>query len=267
MGKTGCMKQKENEKTVIYYKNELEDEFSTAQITPRKIDGKYNYEGGVLRKIGRVLWYHIIAKPIAYLFLKIKFRHKIVNRECIKQAKGSGFFLYGNHTNAMADALIPTMICHPISVYVIVHANNVSMPVFGKVTPSLGALPLPDDREAMKHFNTAIEHTIEKNQCITIYPEAHIWPYYTKIRNFKDSSFRYPAQCEAPVFCFTNTYQKRKRGKTPQIVTYVDGPFYPDKNLPLREQRKQLHQQVMASMKKYCRHSNVEMIEYIKEEE
>ena len=87
------MRQKENEKTIIYYENELEDEFSTAQITPRKIDGNYNYEGGVFRKIGRVFWYHIIAKPLAYLFLKIKFQHKIVNKECLKQAKKTGFFL------------------------------------------------------------------------------------------------------------------------------------------------------------------------------
>ena len=255
------MKQEEN---IIYYENELEDEFSKAAITPRKIDGHYNYEGGILRKIGRVFWYHILAKPLAYLFLKIKFRHKIVNKECLKQAKGSGFFLYGNHTNAIADALIPTMIGHPVGVYVIVHANNVSMPVLGKITPSLGALPLPDDKVAMKHFNAALKHTIEKGKCITIYPEAHIWPYYTKIRNFKDSSFRYPAQYGTPVFCFTNTYQKRKKGKTPQIVTYVDGPFYPDKELSLREQKQQLHQQVMASMKKYCQYSNVEMIKYIK---
>lgn len=261
------MRKKEKEKTIIYYENELEDKFSKAQITPRKIDGSYNYEGGVLRKIERVFWYHIIAKPLAYIFLKIKFRHKIVNKECLKQAKGSGFFLYGNHTNALADALIPTMICRPVGVHVIVHPNNVSMPVLGKITPSLGALPLPDDKEAMKHFNIAIEHIIAKGQCIGIYPEAHIWPYYTKIRNFKDSSFRYPVQCEVPVFCFTNTYQKKKRGKTPQIVTYVDGPFYPDKQSPAKNQRLQLHQQVLASMKKYCKNSNVEVIQYIRKGE
>lgn len=260
------MKHKEEKKPVIYYENELEDEFSTAQITPRKIDGSYRYEGTILRGLGRVFWYHMIAKPIACLFLKIKFRHKIVNRECLKQAKDTGFFLYGNHTNAVADALIPTMIGSPTGVYVIVHPNNVSMPVLGRITPSLGAIPLPDDKDAMKHFSTAIGHIIGRKQCITIYPEAHIWPYYTKIRNFKDTSFRYPVQCDVPVFCFTNTYQKKKIGKTPQIVTYVDGPFYIDKELSARNQRKQLHQQVLASMKKYCQNSNVEMIQYIKKE-
>lgn len=255
-----------NEPKTIFYKNELEDEFSEAKITPKKIDGTYNYEGGFLRKIGRVFLYHILAKPLAFLFLKIKYHHKIVNKECLKQAGDTGFFLYGNHTNAIADALIPTMICGLKGTYVIVHPNNVSMPVLGKLTPSLGALPLPDDKDAMKNFNKALGNLITKKQSITIYPEAHIWPYYTKIRNFKDSSFRYPAQYGVPVFCFTNTYQKR-RGKTPQIVTYVDGPFYPDAELPIKEQKKEVHEKVLGSMKEYCKKSNVEVIRYIKKEE
>lgn len=259
------MKQKE--KRVIYYENELEDEFSKGGITARKIDGQYEYEGGMGRKLGRVFWYDCIAKPFAFLFLKIKYRHRIVNKECLKQTKGAGFFLYGNHTNAVADALIPTRICRPTGVYVIVHPDNVSMPVLGKITPCLGALPLPDDKEAMKHFQTAISHIVKKGQCITIYPEAHIWPYYTKIRNFKDNSFHYPVQYKLPVYCFTNTYQKKGRRKTPQIVTYVDGPFYADENLPAKEQRKQLQQQTLASMKKYCENSNVEVIQYRKKEE
>ena len=266
--KTKCKETKKaKQPKIIYYTNELEDEFSAAQITPIKIDENYDYEGGLAHKIGRIFWYQIIAKPLAFLFLKIKFRHKIVNKECLKQANDTGFFLYGNHTNDIADALIPTMIGYPTGVYVIVHPNNVSMPVLGKITPSLGALPLPDDLKAMKNFSAAIEHLIQKKKCITIYPEAHIWPYYIGIRNFKDASFRYPAQCNVPVFCFTNTYRKRKHGKTPQIVTYVDGPFYPDAELPMRDRRQKLHAAVLASMKAACKNSNVELIRYIKKED
>lgn len=124
-------------------------------------------------------------------FLKVKYGHRIVNKRCIKQAKKTGFFLYGNHTNAIADAFIPTMLNWLSGVHVIVHANNVSIPFLGRITPCLGAVSLSDDKAAMKNFNKEIEHLIEDKQCITIYPEAHIWSYYTKIRNFKDSSFRY----------------------------------------------------------------------------
>lgn len=261
------MKQDFDTPKIIYYTNELEDEFSEAVITPRKIDGNYDYEGGILRRIGRGFWYFVLAKPLAFLFLKIKFRHKIINRKCLKHAVKQGFFLYGNHTNAIADALIPTMVGHPASVYVIVHANNVSMPILGKITPSLGAIPLPDDKEAVKHFNITISNKIAAGKCIAIYPEAHIWPYCTWIRNFKDSSFRYPVQYNTPVYCFTNTYQKRKHSKTPQIVTYVDGPFYPDEALSGRDRRVQLHAQVLNTMKERSKNNNVTLVQYIKKEE
>lgn len=70
-----------------------------------------------------------------------------------------------------------------------------------------------------------------------IYPEAHIWPFYTGIRPFPDTSFRYPVQQKLPVFCLTNTYQRRGKSHIPQIVTYLDGPFYPDAELPAKLQK------------------------------
>lgn len=255
---------KEEKTKIIYYENELEDEFSEATITPRKIDGSYKYLGGPFRKPGRLFWYYIVAKPLAYIFLKVKFGHKIVNRSCLREAKDTGYFLYGNHTNAIADALIPTMLTHPRGAYVIVHPNNVSMPVLGKITPSLGALPLPDDKEASRNFTFSLDKLMRKKSCIAIYPEAHIWPYYTGIRNFGDASFRYPVKYQVPVYSFTNTYQRRIYRKTPRIVTYVDGPFYPQEGFSMKEQRQKLHRQVIESMKLYCKKNNVELIKYVK---
>lgn len=256
-----------SEKTrVIYYENELEDEFSKAQITPKKIDKNYCYLGGVGRKIGRLFFYHILAKPIAFLYMKIKYGHRIVNKKALKKVKNTGFFIYGNHTNPIADALIPTMLAHPVGVYVIVHANNVSMPVLGKITPSLGAIPLPDDSDAAKNFNHAIDTLIANNKSIAIYPEAHIWPFYTGIRNYNDHSFRYPAKYNVPVFSFTNTYQK-KTGKNPRIVTYVEGPFYPDENSLLKDRKRELHEKVLLSMKENSKKNTVEMIKYVKKED
>ena len=251
---------------IIYYENELEDDFSKTVITPKKIDGGYKYLGGPFRKLGRLFWYYIVAKPIAYIFLKVKFGHRIVNKECLKEAKDTGYFLYGNHTNPMADALIPTMLTHPRGAYVIVHPANVSMPVLGKLTPTLGALPLPDNKEASRNFTYSLDKLMRKKSCIAIYPEAHIWPYYTGIRNYDDAAFRYPVKYQVPVYAFTNTYQRRIYRKTPRMVTYVDGPFYPEKELSVKEQRIKLHQQVMKSMKMYCKKSNIELIKYIRKE-
>lgn len=252
---------------IIYYKNELEDEFSTAQITPKKIDGGYKYEGGIGFTLGKLFFYEILAKPLAVCFMKIKFGHKIVNKNVLKSAKKEGYYLYGNHTNAIADALIPSLLCFPKDVSVIVHPNNVSMFLLGKITKFLGAIPLPDDINAARNFQKTLEHRLAKKNCITIYPEAHIWPYYTKIRPFKDTSFGYPIKQNAKVFCFTNTYQKRKGRKTPRMVTYIDGPFIADASLSLKEQKASLRNQVYDAMCKKALHNNVEIIKYKKIED
>lgn len=251
------------EPKIIYYTDELNDEFSGTDFVPRKIDGSYSYEGGFLRRIGHIFWYHIIAIPIAYPFLYFRFKHKIVNRHLLKEAKGA-YFLYGNHTQHLVDALIPTIVSRPKDMYVIVHADNVSMPFLGRINPSMGAVPLPDDGEAAKNFMKFLKEKIAEGKPITIYPEAHIWPYYTGIRPFRDASFGYPIQCGVPVYCFTNTYQRRKYSKTPQIVTYVDGPFYPDSALPRKEQKEELRNRVYETMVMRSKNNNVELIKYVK---
>ena len=251
---------------VIYYRDELHDEFSVAEITPRPIDGSYQYDRAKgLARIARFFWYRVVAMPIAFFYLKLKFRHKIVGKKAFKKAKKQGFFIYGNHTQIIGDALIPSFVRFPHDAYVIVHANNVSMPYLGRVTPYMGALPLPDDMEATRNFIAIIEKRLKQKKSIFIYPEAHIWPYYTDIRDFSDKSFSYPARLCTPVFCFTNVY---KRGVlSARIITYIDGPFYPDKSLSLPERRRALRDQVFCAMKKQAEKSDFEKIRYIKKED
>jgi 1-acyl-sn-glycerol-3-phosphate acyltransferase len=266
--KAGCIMKEQ----VIYYQDELKDEFSEAQITAKRIDGAYRYvRTGFWDRCKHILSYRVVAEPLAWIFLKLRFHHTIKNRSVLKAAQNTGYYLYGNHTNAGADALIPSMLVFPKAASVIVHPNNVSMPVLGRITPYLGALPLPDDKEAMKHFSEALKTVIRRKNPVVIYPEAHIWPYYTDIRNFPDASFRYPVSDDVPVFCFTNTYQKKRIGFGVKIVTYVDGPFYPKERedgqkTTGKDRRKSLRDQVYAAMKSRAGHNTVERIHYIKKE-
>ena len=110
----------------------------------------------------------------------------------------------------------------------------------------------------------ALKRRVERRECIMIYPEAHIWPYYTDIRPFRELSFRYPVSFHTPVFCLTNTYQKRKFSGKPKMVTYIDGPIYPDGTLPAKEQKKQLRDMVYEKMKERAKNNEVICIRYEK---
>ena len=251
------------EQKIIYYDDEQNNEFSATEITPRVIDESYRYIiPGPFKKFTHFFWYSIIAKPFGFCYLKLKFSHRILNAEKLR-GESEGFFLYGNHTQAIGDAFIPSMIAKRSSVYVVVHPNNVSMPVLGRITPSLGALPLPDNLGAARHFMEAVKQRISEGSPVCIYPEAHIWPYYTGIRNFSDSTFSYPVMCNKAVYCFTNTYQRSKSGGRIHIVTYVDGPFYPDAALSRKNAERALKTQVLQTMRSRAKNSNVEKIRYI----
>ena len=127
----------------------------------------------------------------------------------------------------------------------------------------IGAIPIPSNKKAMNNFLDAIQKRIEQGNSITIYPEAHIWPYYTGIRNFKSVSFKYPVKLKVPSFCMTNTYQSYGKNKV-KIVTYIDGPFFPDENLSIKGRQEDLRNRIYNKMLERSKQSNVEVIKYVK---
>lgn len=251
-------------KKINYYKDELNDEFSGAKIRPRVIDENYKYiHKNPLWNFASFLLQNVLSMPIKILYGKIKFRIKYIGKEKLKPFKNEGYFVYVNHTQVFADVFIPSLPIYPKRNHFIVNPENVSMKFLGNSVQLLGAIPIPNNKNGMKNFINAIETHINKKHSITIYPEAHIWPYYTKIRPFKAVSFKYPVQYNKPTFCMTNTYQSYgKNNDKIQIVTYIDGPFFPDTSLSIQEQKQDLRNQVYNCMVERSKNSNIEYIEY-----
>lgn len=248
---------------IRYYESE-NDEFSGTDYQGERVNGEYEY---IRNGLGSRLLYNLIARPAAYLYAKLALRQKTVGREKLKGFKKTGVYVYGNHTQNVGDPFIPNVFLFPRRVYFVVHPDNVKVPVLGKVTPGLGALPLPGDMQAYRNFLAALDRRTEEGGAVVICPEAHIWPYYTKIRDFPDTSFGYPCRRGTPVFCFTNTYKKSRIFKKPRVITYVDGPFYPNGELPLKKRVKDLRDRVYASMCALAENSDCEYIRYIKKED
>ena len=250
---------------VIYYEDELNDEFSEAKIDARKIDENYKYEHkSLLWNLFAYLVQNIISVPIKFIYAKLKFRIKYIGREKLKPYKKQGYFVYGNHTQSFADTFIISNTIFPKRNYLIVNPENVSIKGLGNFVQKFGAIPIPNNRSGMKNFLEAVKSKIKRGYSVTIFPEAHIWPYYTKIRPFKNVSFRYPVELNTPTFCVTNTYQKREKNKV-KITTYVDGPFFPDSNLEgVQEKKQNLRDKVYNCMVERTKESTFEYIKYVK---
>lgn len=205
---------------------------------------------------------NVISMPVKILYQKIKFRLNYVGREKLKENSNRGYFIYANHTQPFADTFIPSVANYPKRNFLIVNPENVSMPGMRTLVEMLGAIPIACDTGGMKNFLKAVEDKIGRGYSVTIYPEAHIWPYYIGIRPFPAVSFRYPVTLDCPVYALTNTYRRRGKTDKANIVTYIDGPFYPDPFLNPKERRQNLRDRVYDCMKARSAESDIEVIRY-----
>ena len=252
-------------KKTVYYKDEINDDFAGTNIKRKPLDTNHKYiNDAPLWRFFSFVLYRIIATPVGTLFNKLTYRMRIVGRKKLKKFSDTGYFLYGNHTLIPGDAFTPTMVSFPKKAYIVVNPDATSLPILGKVVEMLGAMPVPDDLSNMRRFCEAIDNRVADNNAVVIYPEAHIWPYYTKIRPFKEVSFKYPAKAIKPVFCFTTVFKKGKIIPISKTTVYIDGPFFPDESLSCRENQQKLRAEVFSAMAKRSELSDVEKIKYIK---
>ena len=251
----------------IHYKNE-DDEVISFPYESFKVDENYEYlPSSKLIRFWSWLSYKFIATPFIFIYIKLIKRVKFVNKRVLKNFKKGGYFVYANHTNQFCDAFSPSLICFPKKPHIIVDSANISIPFWGKLTKIWGAIPTPNTIGASKNFSKTIEEILSKNNPIIIYPEAHLWPYYTKIRNFNSTSFRFPIKYNKPIFTFTTTYHKRKFGKSPKIIIYIDGPFTINSSLEEKESQKNLHTQIHNKLQERSKLSNYEFINYIRSDD
>lgn len=258
------------EARVFYYSSTNDDPIKTKeQENKEKVGLPEGYQfipKNPFVKLYSFLLFHGF-KLFARWYAKFYLHMDIKGREKLKKARGTGYVIYANHTNPFHDAFSPALVADR-RIYTIISPVNLKLPGIGKYLPYIGGLPLGGTPEEKKAFNEAVDKLIKKKKCLVIYPEAHVWPYYTGIREFPagDKSFKYAARNNVPVFTMTTTYHKsKKKGQArPDMTVYVDGPFYPDKKLSEEENRAKLMKEAYDSLVKNSKKSSYEYFKYIK---
>lgn len=255
------------DRRVILYSDPLQDDFSGVKVQARDIGPDYTFvHHNFLWRAAAFLLYYLIAVPAVFLISKVYLGLKFENRAVLKQLRDTGFFLYGNHTRAL-DAFLPALTAFPKRAYVVANPDAVSVPCLGSVAAMLGVLPIPTKFSGMRGFLAAIKQRFSQGNIVAVFPEAHIWPFYTGIRPFPDTSFRYPAQLHAPVVAMVTTYRKR-RGlfhfcRRPGMTVTFSAPIFPASDRSPREAQRELREQVYDFMQTVSsRKENIEYISY-----
>ena len=237
---------------VVYYSDPVNDDFAGTDINTKHISADFCFiRKSFLWKAVSFIVYYVIAIPPVWLISKLYMGLKFKNRRVLRKLRGKGYFLYGNHTQAL-DAYVPALASFPKRSYIIANPDVVSIPGIGRLVMMLGALPIPSDAPGFKRFLDAVNTRCSQRACIAVFPEAHIWPYYTGIRPFPDATFRYPVITGAPAVAMVTTYRNRKGlfalCKRPGMTVTFSDVFYPDPELPARRAQADLCSQAFEFM-------------------
>ena len=238
-----------NKEYFYYYFDEINDDFANMGIDSRKTpdDFKYLPQNPVFRVMKPIV-YHFILFIISlgeHTFAHIPMKNKKIIRR--RNDKSHGCFIYSNHTSRVMDAVSAPLSAYPRQCYTVAHPDSISIKGMKTLVRLLGALPTPCSKNNYADFIESINTLYERGCPIAIFPEAHIWPKYNKIRSFPSVSFYYPVKLNAPCFVKTTVYRKRKDGRSKPVI-YFDGPFYPNPDLPHRQAVEELRNRVYDQM-------------------
>ena len=262
--------KRKQDKRIVYYTDELNDDFAGTDIKTCDIgdDFKFINKNPLWRAAAAVVYY-LIAFPIVWLISYIGYGLRIKNRRAVRKVRG-GYFLYANHTQMLTDAFAPSIIAFPKRAHVVANPDAVSIKGIRQLVMMLGVIPLPASLKMMRPFRDAVEARYGQNRTVTIYPEAHIWPYYTGIRPFGAASFAYPVRLNAPCIAYVTTYRRRKifKNARPLVTITLSDPFYPDPTLSEREAKQKLRDEIYDFMCAVAKsEDNYSYITYIRKED
>ncbi len=253
---------------VFYYDSEEDDPIKTDEQEKKvKVGLPDGYE--FIPKNIFVRIYSEILFRIFWIFgqwyERCYWKLKIHGREKLKAAKGKGYVIYANHTNPFHDVFGPALVADR-RIFTIISPVNLKIPGIGKFLPYIGGLPLGSTVDEKKRFNEAVDERLGEKKCLVIYPEAHVWPYYTGIRKFPagDKSFKYAVRNDVPIYTMTTTYHERKGRSLPRMEAYLDGPFYPEEGKSEDENRAMLADKAYESMVKWSKKNTYQYFEYKK---
>jgi 1-acyl-sn-glycerol-3-phosphate acyltransferase len=230
------------EPKVIYYAKTTDD-FAGTNITTQKVDATFPYvHKNILWRLAAFLLYYVIALPLVTLYIRAVNRTRFVNRKALRKIKG-GFFLYGNHTH-WSDAFLPHVVAAMKRTYIVAGPDAVSIKGIRSIVQMVGGIPIPTQLSGMRQFMETVRRRCGEGGCIAVYPEAHIWPYYTGVRPFPATSFRYAAEMGVPVVAMAVVYRKSRLFKTPARTVTLSDPIYAAPDSSIREAQEVFYQRV-----------------------
>ena len=250
----------------VYYTDPLKDDFVNTPVEAVTIDGNFPFvhRSALWRAGETALW--LLLCPLVWIINHLWFGVRVRNRKALRGLRKQGFFLFGNHTQAFPNATMPTLLAFPRRAYVLANPDAVSIPFLRSVVQMLGAFPVPDTPSGHRAFLRAMGERTAQKAVFAVYPEAHIWPYYTGVRPFPSASFIYPVHFGRTVVACAVTYRRRRilRFLPPALTLTLSDPLFPDPAAAPGADRERLCREVYRFLSEKAEENEVEYVRYVR---
>ena len=173
------------------------------------IDRNYEYVSkDIIFNTFSDILYYLIAYPILKVLTKIVYDLKIEGRENIDFLE-KGAISVSNHV-LFLDCAMVGLAWGLKRVYYTTLEGSFKIPFVRKLIKLLRAMPIPEKIKNREYFIKAIEEILNNGNFVHFYPEASLFPYYKKIRNFKNGAFSIAVKNDVPIVPMVFTFREPK---------------------------------------------------------
>lgn len=213
------------------------------------IDKNYEYvkQGNIFNIFSNFLYY-VIAYLVLLIITKVIYNLKIEGKENLQKIK-NGAVTVSNHVLFLDCAIIGIALISK-KIYFTTEEGSFKIPFVRRLIKLLRAIPIPKDLTNKRNFTKEINKLLQEGRIVHFYPEAALWPYHNKIRNFKNGAFDFAVRNDVPVipmvFKFRETEGIRRFFKMkPDITLCILEPIYAEKgNVSVKQKVENLKDKV-----------------------
>lgn len=195
------------------------------------LDSNYKYinDGKIFSFFSNLLYYGL-AFPVLTVLNKIVYDLKIEGKENIKNLK-TGAISISNHVLILDCSMVGLAFGFK-KVYFTTREGSFKIPFVRKLIKLLRAVPIPTKLKDEEYFIKGINKALQDGKIIHFYPEKALWPYYEKIRNFKNGAFNFAIKNDVPVIPIVIKFRnpkgirkffKKKKDVTLKILEPIKG--------------------------------------------
>lgn len=171
------------------------------------IDENYEYipKGKIFNYFSNMLYYGV-AVPVLYLLTKALYDLEIEGKENIQKLE-TGAVTVSNHV-LILDCAMVGLALDDKKVYYTTLEDSFKIPFVRHLIKLLRAIPIPTENKNKPYFMKALDEILQNGDIVHFYPEASLWPYHNKIRNFKTGAFRFAIRNNVPIIPIVFTFRR-----------------------------------------------------------